>query len=298
MKIGVVIVTYNRLELLKKSIEFYTNQTKKPKYIIIVNNNSTDKTKEFLKEWNEKKDNFDKYVINLDENTGGSGGFYIGLKKAAKLDAEWIWVGDDDAFPEKNAFSKAEEYIEKFVNKDMVAICGSVINNGEIDLDHRRRIKKGLFSVKEVQVGKKEYENESFILDEFSYVGTMINKNSINDVGLTRKEYFIYYDDTEHSLRLRKKGKIICFPKIRINHNVNPEVDNISWKNYYGYRNLLSVYKIHFGMRYYIYKKLKLRVKCALIKDKRYSKLIKHAIRDCDSGNFGINNIYKPGAKL
>ena len=45
MKIGVVLVTYNRLEKLKIALKSYEEQTVLPKYILVVNNNSNDGTK-------------------------------------------------------------------------------------------------------------------------------------------------------------------------------------------------------------------------------------------------------------
>ena len=54
MKIGVVIVTYNRLEKLKIALKSYEKQSFKPQYILVVNNNSTDGTLEYLKEWKSK----------------------------------------------------------------------------------------------------------------------------------------------------------------------------------------------------------------------------------------------------
>ena len=51
MKIAAVIVTYNRLYLLKEVLEAFDNQTRVPDYIIIVNNASTDGTEAFLEEW-------------------------------------------------------------------------------------------------------------------------------------------------------------------------------------------------------------------------------------------------------
>ena len=45
MKIGVVLVTYNRLEKLKIALKSYEEQTVLPKYILVVNNNSNDGTR-------------------------------------------------------------------------------------------------------------------------------------------------------------------------------------------------------------------------------------------------------------
>lgn len=82
--IGVVIVTYNRLNKLKRTLSSYSSQKLLPKYILVVNNASTDGTDAFLSEWklqNNQHDIVAKYVINLSENRGGSGGFYIGQEK-------------------------------------------------------------------------------------------------------------------------------------------------------------------------------------------------------------------------
>ena len=48
-KIGCVIVTFNRLEKLKKALAAYDKQEVKPKYIVVVDNASTDGTNVFKK---------------------------------------------------------------------------------------------------------------------------------------------------------------------------------------------------------------------------------------------------------
>lgn len=81
MKIAAVIVTYNRLYLLKEVLEAFDNQTRVPDYIIIVNNASTDGTEAFLEEWKKTEiKGQTKFVITPEENLGGSGGFYIGTE--------------------------------------------------------------------------------------------------------------------------------------------------------------------------------------------------------------------------
>ncbi len=46
--IAAVVVTYNRLELLKECIEAVLSQTHKPDAIIVIDNGSTDSTPEWL----------------------------------------------------------------------------------------------------------------------------------------------------------------------------------------------------------------------------------------------------------
>lgn len=230
LKIGVVLVTYNRIEKLKIALEKYKEQAFKPQYILIVNNNSNDGTEEYLKQWLNEKSEYRKHVTNLKENIGGSGGFYTGLEEAKKLDANWIWVSDDDAYPAKDAFDNMNKLSQKIDFSNYSAVCGRIINHGEIDLEHRRRIKKGIFSIKEYNVPIEEYEKEYFNIDIFSYVGTMINKEVLNKVGTTIKDLFIYYDDTEHSYRVRQEKLIICVPKVEINHDAPVQDNKVTWK--------------------------------------------------------------------
>lgn len=232
--VGVVVVTFNRLNQLKIALKAYDAQSCKPKYIVIVNNNSTDGTTEYLSEWHLVPSEYDKYIINLEVNTGGSGGFYEGLKKSLDLDADWIWVADDDAYPDLSAIEIADKMIadKTIVDKNVSAICGAVINNGNIDYIHRRKVFVNNLQIKEVNISVDEYQKKYFELQLFSYVGAIINKNILKQIGLPKKDYFILYDDTEHSMRLSKKGKILCFPDIKVTHDINGESQKnlIDWK--------------------------------------------------------------------
>lgn len=303
MTIGSVIVTYNRLEKLKMALKAYDKQTYAPKYLIVVNNNSTDGTKEYLEKWKKEKSKFEKVVVHLKENTGGSGGFYEGLKRSLNMNADFVWVADDDAYPDKNAFKIANMKYEKYALKDISAICGQVITEGSTDIEHRRYSEKTLVKVKQIPIPLDKYNDEMFELDQFSYVGTFLSVDKMKKVGLPNKDYFIYFDDTEHSIRMSRVGKIICFPEIKIKHdtplNINP---TISWKSYYGIRNKLYSYKKLYPLRYYMCIYLKEMLKCnfklLLHKNVKENKLIKAALRDAKKGKLGLHTIYKPGWKM
>lgn len=302
MDIGVVLVTFNRRDYLKKALLKYENQIKKPQYILVVNNNSSDGTKEMLEEWKKKNNNIDKYVVNIEKNIGGSGGFYTGLEKAMNLDANWIWVADDDAYPIDTAFLEAEKFLMNNKRNNISAICGTVINNGNIDISHRRRLKTGLFKINEENINENEYNKEYFELDLFSYVGSIINKEALKKIGLTEKEYFIYYDDTEHSYRLSKVGKILCIPSIKVIHDVKlQDREKIDWKRYYGIRNNLLFYKKHFPNRYFMYEYCKnigrILKSISYSDSKVYRRLILKANRDAKQNIKGLDELYKPGWK-
>ena len=50
-KVAAVVVTYNRLEKLKKVLASLESQTRLPQMLVIVNNAATDGTAEYLKEY-------------------------------------------------------------------------------------------------------------------------------------------------------------------------------------------------------------------------------------------------------
>ena len=87
MNIIAVVVTYNRMELLKRNIRCL-QQNKPISSIVIVNNGSTDGTTEWLAAQEGLT------VINQ-TNVGGAGGFYTGIQYAYQAGADWIWCMDE-----------------------------------------------------------------------------------------------------------------------------------------------------------------------------------------------------------
>ena len=64
-KIGCVVVTFNRLEKLKKALAAYEKQEMQPVYLIVVDNASTDGTDEFLRQWKMEDSKVKRYVLSL-----------------------------------------------------------------------------------------------------------------------------------------------------------------------------------------------------------------------------------------
>lgn len=298
--LGIIIVTYNRLEKLKNTLEAYKNQLYKPKYILVIDNNSTDNTNIFLDKW-KKEDNIN-IVYKSPENLGGSGGFCKGMELAMSLDADWIWVADDDAYPKEDCLLNIHNFIKNNISEDeyrlakVSAVSGTVYCDNEIDTWHRRRFKRKYGIIKEELIDTSEY-NSVFTLDLISYVGTAINKNAILNIGYPNKDFFIAYDDSEHSIRLSKLGKIFCLPDAHIIHDAPVEKFGIiSWKKYYSMRNKLFSYKKHFGK--FQYNVLKVYYLIKNLPNKYLRDMTIKAVKDSNTNRLGLDDIYKPGWKI
>ena len=122
MKINCVIVTYNRLSLLKECISALKNQTYKINKIYIINNNSTDGTSDYLQELIADSQ---FVIINLPQNIGGAGGFSEGIKRVVLDGCDWAWIMDDDTIPMNNAL---EELVKgTTVAKNVGYVCSRVV---------------------------------------------------------------------------------------------------------------------------------------------------------------------------
>lgn len=281
MKIGVVIVTYNRPAELKISLAAYDNQTRKPDYIFIVDNHSERETEVFLNEWSGTC-GIAHQIIRLEKNIGGAGGFHEGMKAALDQELDWLWIADDDAFPREDTLEKLEAYIKRHpeTKKSVSALCTRVEDrSGRIDLTHRCRLKKKGPVLSESLAPLEEYQKADFEIDILTYVGSLLNMEAVRQVGVTRKNYFIYYDDAEHSLRLKKYGRILCIPSAVVCHPYNTGV-YAPWKEYYRTRNFLLMTKEHFGMFYFCTRTMRKALWAVREKKNENRKAILQGIRD------------------
>lgn len=245
MKTAVVIVTHNRIELLKECLGCVNSQEIPFSRVIVVNNQSTDGTKEYLDGITDKR----YRILHSKENLGGAGGFYLALSEAQKESFDYILIIDDDAMIAKDYMKCLIEAGEK--HPEIPAFCGSVHTQGKIDLSHRRRVGNELI-FSEIPVEEKEYEKEEFLCDTVTFCGLLLRGSAFKKYGLPLQEYFIWCDDTEYCLRMYKeKEHILTVPKALLNHKTTlPEnkgslLMRIEWKSYYGYRNRYDAAKRH-----------------------------------------------------
>ena len=181
------------------------------------------------------------------------------------------------------------------------AICGKVIKNGKMDINHGKYYYKKGIRICEASIPAEMYEKKEFEMGSFTYVGTIMNKKKLLEAGLPNKDYFIYWDDLEHGIRMRKAGKIIGVPGIVAYHDVGEEGSGINWKLYYSYRNMIDTYRKHFSGVCYDYFCLKIRVKIFLNHMTGHKKLelniLEEAFKNARQQKFGLHPVYRPGWK-
>lgn len=299
-KIAVIIVTYNRIEKLKKALMTYEKQTVLPEYVIVVNNASTDNTKDYLMEWKKEESPLNKIIVNTEFNLGGSGGFHLGEQEALKLDVDWILVADDDAYLADNYIEESMKILE-YEKDDVSIVCGLVEQNGDFNNLQRAVVNNIWTTVFEKPIDLLSFNKYGYTeIDFVSYVGPIINKEILNKAGLIDKDFFIWWDDTDHSIRLKKYGKILCSQKALIYHDVTRNREAFNWKTYYGYRNRVYTLKKYYPFQYpWIVFLLIIKTILSPIKGRTFKECVARfrGIKDGILSNMGQHKIYKAGWK-
>lgn len=241
--VAAVVVTFNRRDKLPTTIASIRASERRPESIVIVDNASTDGTRDDLEQL-AGDDDID--VVLLPENVGGAGGFNAGLRRAWELGHDWFWIMDDDCYPEPPALRRLlEEHtgLEAHLGRRLPFSCSLVkytdgllceMNNAVTAWDWPRYLLEGFSSTKVI---------------ECSFVSVLVPRWAVTEHGLPLTEYFIWYDDKEFTKRL----VAACGPGIQVldsyvvhDMGVNKGADyaiidekNI-WKYRYGARNQAS----------------------------------------------------------
>lgn len=186
--ITVYIPTYNRLELLKRAIKSVQNQTYNNFEIIIVDDNSTDGTQDFLVELG-KTDTRIRYFLK-EKNSGAcaSRNIAIQLAKGAFITG----LDDDDYFLPQ----RLELFLDYWVNKKRIKSIALFTSN--IKSENNKTERDGLFS-------KKHFKRNDLLFA--NYVGNQI----FTETNTLRKisgfdETFLMWQDLELWYRVGNLG--------------------------------------------------------------------------------------------
>ena len=249
-----IIVTYNRKDLLVACLKANLAQSRRLDKIIVVDNASTDGTADTLQASGLLADERVEY-LRLDTNCGRAGGFAKGMAHAVAQGLDWFWLMDDDAEPAPDSLEKLIEgsyALPTDADRDRCVFVSRVTTPaGTIDSHHRRHW--SIVSLGSRRLDDEEYHSPRTEIGVASFVGFLVGRASVEAVGYPRSEFFIYYDDTEYSLRRRKGGgSIFLIRDSRIAHPENPGDTRYSvkspafvWRNFYHLRNKAFTYRLY-----------------------------------------------------
>jgi GT2 family glycosyltransferase len=273
-----VVVTYNRKNLLLECLEALLKQTRPIDAMYIIDNFSSDGTPEALKEngyiinlppydisepWErefEVKNLTDGqpvkiHYVRMNENTGGAGGFYEGVKRGYEKGYDWLWLMDDDVIPKEDALNYLVDVLNFGLEGKIGFVCSKVLWTD--DTPHIMNLPQISHFVNNKPFNF--YDDKGLLLvPGCSFVSVLIYKNVIEEVGLPIKELFIWADDIEYTSRITSKGYIgIYCPSSAVIHktkyNYSVRYTDDKMKHFYGVRNNLYLQRKKGKLRFILH---------------------------------------------
>ncbi len=222
MRVGVLLVNYNGKQyndICIKSI--LGSKAGFEIHVYIVDNASTDDSLAFLKRsWG---DNSKVHILETDENGGFAAGNNIAIREAATDGCEYIILLNNDTHIKPDTLSQLVECSREH---------GRCVTVPKILYDDEKDViwyAGGRFSSvvgKAIHTGMNQTDDGRYDQEQTTEFATgcciCFPRKILDRLGEMDESYFLYYEDTEYSLRMKEYGiRIRYCPKAVVYHRVS-----------------------------------------------------------------------------
>ncbi|SKC36037.1 glycosyltransferase [Krasilnikoviella flava] len=205
-----VVVSYNRAALLGAALDALAAQSRPLERTVVVDNASTDDALEVARAHPSAPD-----VVALKRNTGGAGGFAVGLATAvADLDADLVWLMDDDTVPTETALEALLGARDAYPG-DVTAMASRVVwTDGS---DHPMNTPRSRPGASPAELSRARAAG-AMPVRSMSFVSMLVDARAVREHGLPVSDFFIWNDDFEYSTRLLRRGTGLYVPGSVVEH--------------------------------------------------------------------------------
>ncbi|CAH1850343.1 glycosyltransferase family 2 protein [Convivina praedatoris] len=251
-KVSAVIVTYNRLSLLKEVINSLQNQQTSLSHIIVVDNASKQDTQDYLESLGNQID-----YLRLPENIGGAGGFNRGVRHFMEhTDDDYVWLMDDDTVPYPDTLTALLNFAQQQQN------FGFLASDVRWTDGHRAKMNRPA-PMNRLQV-IPENQVEPVQLQNATFVSLLLKRSVVKQIGLPITEFFIWGDDIEYTERAGRIAPGYFVPSAKVVHKMTTNVGSSILNDvparipryFYSYRN-----KMYYANRRDVYRKNRARAR-------------------------------------
>jgi len=205
-----VVVSYNRAALLGAALDALAVQSRLVDRTVVVDNASTDDALQVARSHPSGPE-----VVALQRNTGGAGGFAVGLATAvADLDADLVWLMDDDTVPTETALEALLGARDAYAG-DVAAMASRVVwTDGS---DHPMNTPRSRPGASPAELARARAAG-AMPVRSMSFVSMLVDARAVREHGLPVSDFFIWNDDFEYSTRLLRRGTGLYVPGSVVEH--------------------------------------------------------------------------------
>lgn len=259
-KVLAVVVTWNRKRLLEQCLRAILDQSRPVDGIILIDNNSTDGTPEFLSAAGLLPDARITYK-RFSKNEGPAAGFAAGFAEAMKQGFHWLWVMDDDVAPEVDALHYLIRAFEaNFTDPRSVGFLASLVVDPQgvamnvPELDYK--------PVSTGYPGWNQLLGQGMVkVRQATFVSTLFPSTTLEDFGVPKKSFYMWGEDSDYTLSVSQKRPCYQVGQSRaIHYRANAANPGVSKERdptripllYYFYRNQLYLRRRYYQRRQFL----------------------------------------------
>ena len=241
-KPAIVIVTFKRQKLLAELFDSLLELTVEPWRVVVVDNENSPETAQLVASFTRRADRAwgtseadaaggTSHVVYdpMEENTGGSGGFSEGVRRAFELGAQWFWVMDDDVA----VLPDALEILGRW-SQESDAIMGQRrdFDGGHFFWQHRFWTGLGIYNPFS-RDGWRPGERYK-LANALCFEGGFFSRRVVEKIGLPDARFFIYLDDALYGYLASKVTDVYYVPDYVLSRRrevANKEIGSIRQLN-------------------------------------------------------------------
>lgn len=250
-KISIIILNWNGWQDTLECFDSLSKITYPNYEVIVIDNASTNESVEKIKNWIDTRKSVISYKLLVNSyNAGFAGGNNPGIEYAIKNKSDYVLLLNNDTIV-------APDFLEKLVKTGQSDKNFGIIGPKIYYEADKNRIWFGgghfswLGGGRHMEFDKVDDKPLDETIKEADFMTGccfLIKREVIEKIGPMNEDFFLYYEDTEWSLRAEKNGyKVIYAPSSHIWHKVSRSVKPKSNPavHYYHIRNALLLSKLH-----------------------------------------------------
>ena len=201
----IIIVNYNNYNFTIQCIDSLYNLNNKSFKIVLIDNNSTDKSSELLNDKFSSNDNFE--IISSISNNGYASGVNQGINYALNQNnCKYIWILNNDTIVYPNTL---DELIKSDSSTSKKTIWGCKILNSDKTIQSIGCRLNRIFMTTSHNYKDYKDSKQNYSLSNIDYIHgcSMFFKNDIIKInGLFDENYFLFYEDVDYSISAKNKN--------------------------------------------------------------------------------------------
>lgn len=195
-----IVVTHLRHDLLKRCLSALVAQSAGCDVLVINNSPGDLLTSQVIKEFVVNFQHISSH--DMKNNLGGAGGFRKGMEIALSKGYDYLWLLDDDAFPDVTCLevllSAARHYQVDSAGREIGFYCSLAVT----EFGETCKANLPVFSSSPLSHIKEQSHNLE--VEQCSFVSVLFHKSVVQRAGLPVAQMFIGCDDLEYTRRIAK----------------------------------------------------------------------------------------------